>query len=384
MLGDGAVHFADLPSLRTFTVALDIPPACPEAVRALPVGLRRLELANTWLQALPRQLANLTGARAVTLCSIVSPFIVRVAGPAAQPLHAHAAMGPPPAGLTAIRLDRCAVETDPSPLLFSLRHLAEVCLVSPPRPLALDADFGLRPSSSGHASPVHRLALVDCGLRAVPRGVTTLSMLTALDASHNTELGADPAACLPHGLAALSALAELRLAHCGLGAVPPAVWELPHLTRLDLSGNPFTTVPRSAPASADGLAVLNLSGTRLRSMPSWLAAACALRELSVSAAALVGGLVACGASGGGPRPACVGGGTGSMADVAARLSPLAIADVGSVEDGGGWLPPLLAQLHGRRVFRVAGATWEAAAVKALMSLLTARGGCGGLRIEIVP
>jgi hypothetical protein len=61
VLGTGALALAFLPSLATLVVTLDIPPACPEALRELPAGLRRLELANAWLPELPRKLADLTG-----------------------------------------------------------------------------------------------------------------------------------------------------------------------------------------------------------------------------------------------------------------------------------------------------------------------------------
>jgi Leucine-rich repeat (LRR) protein len=277
---------------------------------------------------------------------------------------------------------------------MGLRRLADVRVVSPLRPLALDPDLGLgglgddAGTSARAVAPLQRLALVDCGLAALPRGVAALASLVAIDASHNPELGANSAGCLPAGLAALPGLAELRLAHCGLGSLPAVVWELPRLTRLDVAGNPLAALPRGAPVSAGRLEALDLSGTRLRALPAWLPAAGSLRELAVGAAALAGAPPCCGAAGPLSKAAAVvpSGGVGG-ACVSAALGTLAIdggAGGQDARDPGGWLRGLLGQLPGLRRLRVEGATWEAAAVKALMSLLTAPGGCGGLRIELVP
>ena len=61
VLGSGLLQLAFLPRLMRLVVALDIPPACPERLRDLPTALQHLSLANTWLEALPSQLNDLTG-----------------------------------------------------------------------------------------------------------------------------------------------------------------------------------------------------------------------------------------------------------------------------------------------------------------------------------
>jgi hypothetical protein len=208
-----------------------------------------------------------------------------------------------------------------------------------------------------------------------------LTCLTSLDLSHNPEMGAAVAASLPEGLTALTALADLALAHCGLGQLPPVAAELAGLTRLELAGNPLASLPRRPLACLDRLAVLGLAGTRLKALPAWILEASALRELSLSAACLAG-----------PPPGGVAVSTGrSGASVSAALGALSLS--GSTASGsgplqqdgsstaGGWLRQLPEQLPGLQLLRVEGALWEQAAVRNVIALL----GCGlvSLRLELL-
>lgn len=61
VLGSGLMHLAFLSGLTHLSLALDLPPACPEVVRDFPTALRSLSLANAWLAEMPRQLHDLTG-----------------------------------------------------------------------------------------------------------------------------------------------------------------------------------------------------------------------------------------------------------------------------------------------------------------------------------
>ncbi|GBF88409.1 hypothetical protein Rsub_01121 [Raphidocelis subcapitata] len=344
VLGSGLMHLAFLPGLAHLSLALDLPPACPEVVRDFPTALRSLSLANAWLAALPLQLHDLKG-------------------------------------LTSVTLDRCALESDPLPLLLSLRGLREVEIRAPPG----GRSHELPPNAAAPAAPsVERVALVECGLSRAPPVLCALTALTALDLSHNPEMGAAVAAALPEGLTALTALADLALAHCGLGQLPPVASELAGLTRLELAGNPLASLPRRPLACLERLAVLGLAGTRLKVLPAWMLEAAALRELSLSAACLAG-----------PPPGGVAVSTGrSGAGVSAALGALSLGASAASGAGGpplqqdaplgtsGWLRQLPEQLPGLQLLSVEGALWEQAAVRNVIALL-ARGPVS-LRLELLP
>lgn len=283
-------------------------------------------------------------------------------------------------GLTAISLDRCSLEADPVPLLLSLQGLCSVSIRAPPRPLGLDPSFG---AAAGGAE-VSRVALVECGLGRVPVGLASLVALTALDVSHNPELGADVANCLPAVLAALPGLATLSMAHCGLGQLPPTVGDLSNLTHLELAGNPLAALPRRPLACAERLVVLGLAATRLKALPAWILAAHSLRELAVSAACLAGPP---------PGESATSSSRGS-ASVSAALGSLSIGqggaggqvdnrDIAAGPLSSGWLRLLPEQLPGLLLLKVEGALWEAAAVRNLMGLLTDKAGTSQLRVDLI-
>jgi hypothetical protein len=333
-----------------------------------------------------------------------------------------------PPGLTSITLERCTSEANPVPLLLSLPTLEEVVVRACPQALSVPGDDASPPppppprprgrrsggSGSGSAAAalpplplrLARVALTECNLSRAPASLAGLSALAALDLSHNPEMGGDAAACLPAGLAALPSLADLSLAHCGLGSLPPVVGELAQLTRLELAGNPLRALPHAPLACIERLAVLGAAGTRLRALPGWILSAGALRQLSLSAACLAGPPPGCaaaaGASSGGMRAQATmsaalralsvsgGGGGGSMGgsmggSTSSLASPISSADGGpGPAAAAGWLQHLPGQLPGLRLLRVEGALWEQAAVRNVISLLSAPGGAGALRLELLP
>lgn len=286
-------------------------------------------------------------------------------------------------------MERCSVEADPLPLLLSLRELRGISIRAPPRPSSrnpLLAGGNGCGGGGGGGGEVERVALVECGLRRVPPEMATLVRLSLLDVSHNPELGADVANCLPEGLAALPALRVLNLSHCGLGQLPPVVGELAHITHLELAGNPLASLPRRQLACAERLAVLGLAGTRLKALPAWLLVAHGLRELAVSAACLAGP----------PPGGSVASTSRGSAAISTALGALAIGGGGHARASGGdgreglagqaaagWLRQVPEQLPGLRLLRVEGSLWEAAAVRNVIGLLSSPNGGGGLRIELM-
>lgn len=60
-LDGGLLALSFLPCLASLSVSLDIHPASPCCLNELPTGLHSLQLGSMWLEALPRQITELTG-----------------------------------------------------------------------------------------------------------------------------------------------------------------------------------------------------------------------------------------------------------------------------------------------------------------------------------
>lgn len=142
---------------------------------------------------------------------------------------------------------------------------------------------------------MHAMCLRSCQLAVLPRQLSALGELQALDLSHNLQLGWGtgwgPAAHWQPLAALGSTLTHLSLEACGLEGLPPAVSALSKLARLDLSRNPslgraIAALPGWRPAGS--IDVLFQPLCRLTALRQLAAAECALPCLPAQLSALPG------------------------------------------------------------------------------------------------
>ncbi|GLC48868.1 hypothetical protein PLESTB_000157200 [Pleodorina starrii] len=195
----------------------------PVSVPSLPSNLRVLHLSNLWVSRLP---------------------LVSSAAPHLRELHL----------LQCHLMDGLLAALEGAPSLEELRM--DGSRLTGPREETLAWEAASCPWPACPA--LRKLALADCALRALPAGVLrAFPGLELLDLSNNQDLGgavgvpnaAAAAACLPPELTQLGSLTEVRLAKCGLTAVPAALLNVPSLTALDLYHNSLSSLPL-APAPA--------------------------------------------------------------------------------------------------------------------------------------
>ncbi|KAI3434379.1 hypothetical protein D9Q98_002457 [Chlorella vulgaris] len=167
------------------------------------------------------------------------------------------------AGLQALQLTHCWLERIPR-ALSALTRLT-----------ALDLSSN-RISAMAPLAALQRLQQLDlsfCSLTAVPEPVSELTALTRLDLADNEQLAGGWHLLLP-----LTQLQDLGLGLCGLTAVPQQLSALTALTRLDLGCNPLAGGWQHLLALTQ-LQDLQLSGCGLTAVPQQMSARAALTRL---------------------------------------------------------------------------------------------------------
>ncbi|KAL4852677.1 hypothetical protein ACK3TF_006244 [Chlorella vulgaris] len=119
------------------------------------------------------------------------------------------------------------------------------------------------------------LQLTHCWLERIPRALSALTRLTALDLSSNRISAMAP-------LAALQRLQQLDLSFCSLTAVPEQVSELTALTRLDLADNEQLAGGWLHLLPLTQLQYLEVNSCSLVAVPQQLSALTALTRLDLS------------------------------------------------------------------------------------------------------
>ncbi|KXZ42144.1 hypothetical protein GPECTOR_196g336 [Gonium pectorale] len=193
------------------------------AVPALPINLQSLTLSQLWLSKLPSLASSAPRLRELELlrCYLVDGALTALNGLAA---------------LTRLRLDGSSLTT----------HTGG----------RMGWEAGAQWPAPGACPGLLELTLAGCSLRELPAAalVRFAPDLQLLDLSGNPDLGgastvpdaaagAASVACLPHELSQLTSLSEVRLAGCGLTALPTALLRCPALTALDLSSNSLSALP---------------------------------------------------------------------------------------------------------------------------------------------
>ncbi|KAG2482596.1 hypothetical protein HYH03_018480 [Edaphochlamys debaryana] len=206
----------------------------PVSVPTLPSNLRVLALSQLWLSRLPPVPSVAPGLRELSLtsCCLVEGVLAALGGCS---------------GLEALALSGSSLTT------------------------AAGGRMGWEASRQWPRCPgLRRLELVGCSLHEVPAGaLAAFPGLTYLDVSNNPELGGaasapDPgsASALPSEVLGLPQLADVRMAGCGLTALPPMLLRLPAITALDLSSNSLSALPLPLPPSAPACAPPPSPGVR--------------------------------------------------------------------------------------------------------------------------
>lgn len=196
----------------------------------------------------------------------------------------------PLAQLTSLRslaLDSCSL-LDLDPRLLQLTGLQSLLLGS--NPLGEAAAEGGMPTLAG-LTRLTLLDMQDCGLARLPRQLSALTALAALQLEQNVGLGAHPDAFEP--LHHLSGLTFLDLRRCGLCCVPEQFSALGALRHLALVGNPsLGRDPQRSCRHLQHLTCLQnlcLSYCGFSALPRELAALTALQGLKLSHNSLGGG-----------------------------------------------------------------------------------------------
>ena len=158
-------------------------------------------------------------------------------------------------------------------------EISDVELEMFPAPEACSAYPRVSTSLNGHFRVYDRVIVVDLSssdLRAIPKSILRIKQLQELNLTRNKIQD------LPDGLGRMKHLRYLYLGENRLRTLPPVLFKLPRLIVLDLLSNPIEELPEFPINLWRRMESLQLSDTKLKTIPKSIANIADLKDLRLS------------------------------------------------------------------------------------------------------